>query len=128
MLLQFDRWPLERDDGTQREPMSRHPLAHWAPSRGGRTSMASSEGALTVLGIDAAWTNTAPSGVALLRPSAGGWECVAVAPSYHSFATLALGADVEWFARHSASAAEPSALLRAAAAFTDLSVVVVAVD
>lgn len=41
--------------------------------------------ARAVVGIDAAWTERAPSGVALLIERSGGWECAAVAPSYACF-------------------------------------------
>jgi len=68
-----------------------------------------------VLGIDAAWTATQPSGVALLRaPSSGHrtsrtdgrWECLAVAPDYASF----LSGRVDWSARPVAGPPEPAAL------------------
>jgi len=39
-----------------------------------------------VLGIDAAWTDHHPSGVALVRFRLGRWECVTVASSYEGFA------------------------------------------
>lgn len=42
-----------------------------------------------VLGIDAAWTNTNPSGVALARGDAGRWALVAAASSYGDFLRLA---------------------------------------
>ncbi len=35
-----------------------------------------------ILGIDAAWTEKEPSGVAFIEGAQGGWSCVAVAPSY----------------------------------------------
>ena len=43
----------------------------------------------TVLGIDAAWTATNPSGVALATTSAAGWRLAAVAPSFAAFYALA---------------------------------------
>jgi hypothetical protein len=46
-----------------------------------------------VLGIDAAWTENEPSGVALIENSQGGWRCVAVTPSYDSFLALAEGSE-----------------------------------
>jgi predicted RNase H-like nuclease len=49
-----------------------------------------------VLGIDAAWTEKEPSGVALIEDSQGGWRCVAVTPSYGSFLALAEGTPVDW--------------------------------
>jgi len=39
----------------------------------------------SVLGIDAAWTLTQPSGVALAVEDAGGWRLAAVAASYEDF-------------------------------------------
>ena len=41
-----------------------------------------------ILGIDAAWTDTQPSGVALITRSPSGWRCVAVASSYSDFVSL----------------------------------------
>ena len=38
-----------------------------------------------VLGIDAAWTETQPSGVAVAAKFDGGWKLLAVAPSYDEF-------------------------------------------
>ena len=51
-----------------------------------------------VLGIDAAWTTTQPSGVALLSNASGRWRCVGLAPSYASFVTLAARDRVDWTA------------------------------
>lgn len=44
-----------------------------------------------VLGIDAAWTNTQPSGVAVALDSGAGWHLGSVAPSYRHFQALARG-------------------------------------
>ena len=43
----------------------------------------------TVLGIDAAWTGTQPSGVALAEETERGWRLKAVASSYARFEALA---------------------------------------
>lgn len=67
-----------------------------------------------VLGIDAAWTGTEPSGVALLESSPEGWRCVAVAPSYDSFLTLAEGTPVEWAAKSKGALPDVARLLAAA--------------
>ena len=40
---------------------------------------------MIVLGIDAAWTVTQPSGVALVRRDGTRWRCLALAPSYDAF-------------------------------------------
>ncbi len=50
----------------------------------------------TILSIDAAWTATGPSGVALLRGDGGAWQCIVVAPSYASFIAAAEGTPVDW--------------------------------
>jgi predicted RNase H-like nuclease len=49
-----------------------------------------------ILAIDAAWTATEPSGIALVAEEGDGWHCVALAPSYASFLDLAEGKDVPW--------------------------------
>jgi predicted RNase H-like nuclease len=41
-----------------------------------------------VLGIDAAWTSSQPSGLALVSKNSAGWRVVAAAPSYHHFIAL----------------------------------------
>ena len=69
-----------------------------------------------VLGIDAAWTATEPSGVALIRKYADDapWECVAVAPSYAAFMAIADGRPVQWNQRPAPGIAHTSNLLTAA--------------
>jgi predicted RNase H-like nuclease len=71
-----------------------------------------------VLGIDAAWTSTAPSGVALCIEETAGWRCVAVAPSYAAFVGLADGTAVDWTRKHVAGNPDPRALLAAVHAMT----------
>jgi len=44
-----------------------------------------------VLGIDAAWTVSQPSGLALVAETAMGWRLVAVEASYQRFLTQAHG-------------------------------------
>ena len=69
-----------------------------------------------VLGIDAAWTATEPSGVALIRktPDNGRWEYVSVAPSYNAFIAAANGTPVQWDMRPESGAPDPKCLLTAA--------------
>ncbi len=69
-----------------------------------------------VLGIDAAWTATEPSGVALIRtnPGNGRWEYVAIAPSYNAFIATANRNPVQWDMRPESSAPDPECLLTAA--------------
>jgi hypothetical protein len=50
----------------------------------------------TILGIDAAWTASEPSGVALVKAQGTVWRCLAVAPSYEAFVGLASGWQVDW--------------------------------
>ncbi len=49
-----------------------------------------------ILGIDAAWTTTEPSGVALVCKGPRAWECIALAPSYDAFFGLGNGVPVNW--------------------------------
>lgn len=50
----------------------------------------------SILAIDAAWTVTEPSGIALLRGAGHDWTCVGLAPSQAQFLTLADGTPVDW--------------------------------
>ncbi len=69
---------------------------------------------VSILGIDAAWTEKEPSGVALLEGSAGEWRCVAVAPSYDSFLSSAEGTPVDWSAQSGGAIPDVGRLLSAA--------------
>lgn len=63
-----------------------------------------------VLGLDAAWTTTQPSGVALVVEQARGqWRCVRVAPSVESFCA----AQVDWSERPRGGAIDVDRLLAA---------------
>jgi predicted RNase H-like nuclease len=81
-----------------------------------------------VLGVDAAWTLTQPSGVALVVAQIpGSWRLVASAPSYQHFFALAdqpLAREV----RPAGSKPNPEALLLAAAKLAGRAVDLVAVD
>lgn len=69
----------------------------------------------SVLGIDAAWTDRNPSGVALVRTNQDQcWECVALAPSYDAFVALAECNPVRWDERPRGGNPEPERLLGAA--------------
>jgi hypothetical protein len=50
----------------------------------------------TILAIDAAWTATQPSGVALVQHRGSGWHCIALAPSYQSFIEEAAETATDW--------------------------------
>ena len=82
-----------------------------------------------VLGIDAAWTATEPSGVALVVSDLGGWRCIAVAPSYDAFLALPSGASADWRrSRFCGSAVEVPQLLDAARSLAGDTVDLVTID
>lgn len=59
-----------------------------------------------VLGIDAAWTDKEPSGIALLEKQRGRWRCRKVGPSYAAFC-----GDLRWDDKHSGKVTDVSAVL-----------------
>jgi predicted RNase H-like nuclease len=67
-----------------------------------------------ILGIDAAWTGTEPSGVALLRGDGATWKCIVVAPSYSSFIAAGDGLAVDWSTAPTPGWPDVDALLGAA--------------
>jgi predicted RNase H-like nuclease len=67
-----------------------------------------------VLGIDAAWTEHQPSGIALLAEESGRWRCVAVEPSYNAFNALADGIEIDSHTRIKGSLPDPARLLQTA--------------
>jgi predicted RNase H-like nuclease len=67
-----------------------------------------------ILGIDAAWTEKEPSGVALLESSPGAWRCVVVAPSYDSFLSLAERVPVDWAVKSGGAVPDAGRLVAAA--------------
>lgn len=77
----------------------------------------------SVLGIDAAWTDWQPSGVALLRRNGSKWECLRLAPSYGSFCE-----GVGWKGAISGGAADVPVLLAVAQRVSGSKPLVVAVD
>ncbi len=79
----------------------------------------------TVLGIDAAWTASQPSGVALVVDDGGSWRLVRAAASYASFVTPA-GAAAE--ARPSGGLPNADALLAACHMLVGASPALVAID
>ena len=81
-----------------------------------------------ILGIDAAWTLTQPSGVALVRKTSETWECVALAPSYSAFIALGKGIHVGWSDGRSGAAPDVRQLLAASQSICGDAVDVVAVD
>jgi predicted RNase H-like nuclease len=80
-----------------------------------------------VLGIDAAWTERHPSGVAVAVERAGRWHLAAVAPSYDLFLAHARR-EPQTGARPTGSIPDPVALLRAAEALAGCAVDLVAID
>lgn len=82
-----------------------------------------------VLGIDAAWTASEPSGVALVVTGDGKSECRAVAPSYSEFLDPASGGSTAWSGhRFAGSLPDVSRLLEAARIIVGRSVDLVAID
>ncbi|HTL38534.1 MAG TPA: DUF429 domain-containing protein [Kofleriaceae bacterium] len=81
-----------------------------------------------VLGIDAAWTAARPSGVALVCTRGRTWHCVAVAPSYESFVTIATGKSVDWRARLTGGSPDCDQLLAAATSLAGTPPDVIAID
>lgn len=78
-----------------------------------------------VLGIDAAWTATQPSGVALAVEGPLGWKLSAVAASYEAFTSRVIDVQRK---KPRGSAPEPSALLAAATSLVGAPVTLVAID
>jgi len=82
-----------------------------------------------ILAIDAAWTESEPSGVAVAISSGGRWRCIAVAPSYEAFLALSNGSDVDWIARRfNGSMPEVISLLDAASRLGGARVDLVTID
>jgi len=81
-----------------------------------------------VLGIDAAWTDHQPSGVALVQQQGERWRCRAVTPSYASFLALAEGFPVDWGARQRGSKPDVRELLNASARMAGRPVDLIAID
>ncbi|WP_439630800.1 hypothetical protein [Shinella sp.] len=80
-----------------------------------------------ILGIDAAWTATQPSGVALVASTAGNWRLIFAGSSYRHL--LAWDEEVMVStSRPSGSVADASSLLAAAAKIAGASVDLVSVD
>lgn len=84
---------------------------------------------MVVLGIDAAWTLSQPSGVALVKKANGFWKTLCVAPSYESFISLAAGIPVDWDRGcFSGTKPEMGKLMAAAEVIASTPVNVVAID
>ena len=80
----------------------------------------------SVLGLDAAWTEHNPSGVALVMETARGWKLKALAPSYLAFERLARGEAPRTTPR--GSRPEAPALIAACRALTGQAPDIIAVD
>jgi predicted RNase H-like nuclease len=82
-----------------------------------------------ILGIDAAWTEKEPSGVALIVSEPSGWRCVGVAPSCDSFLALAQGNPINWNApKYPGSAPDALRLLQAARNLAGAPVDIITID
>jgi len=82
----------------------------------------------SILGIDAAWTDRQPSGVALVRVSGRDCTVAAVAPSYDAFIAMARCESVDWTERPRGSAPDVRALIGAARVIGGCDVRLVALD
>jgi predicted RNase H-like nuclease len=80
-----------------------------------------------VLGIDAAWTSTQPSRVALAAETVGGWELIAVESSYQRFHALGVE-DLDAETRPSGSMPVVSKLLASCHALCHQPVDLIAID
>lgn len=79
---------------------------------------------LAVLGIDAAWTDHEPSGVALVARRDGRWQCLCVAPSSRAF-----GRQFSWAEPVAGGPMDVEAVLRTSAELLDgIPLAVVAAD
>jgi len=83
-----------------------------------------------ILGIDAAWTPSAGSGVALAIEQHGRWRCAGLAPTFAEFEALAEGRAINWDERPtSVGTLDVSRLMAAARALVPgIAPAVVAVD
>jgi predicted RNase H-like nuclease len=83
----------------------------------------------TILAIDAAWTASQPSGVALVQQRGNGWRCIALAPSYESFMETVAATATDWAVRRfPGSEPDFSRLLEAAGELAGRSVDLVTLD
>jgi predicted RNase H-like nuclease len=80
----------------------------------------------SVLGIDAAWTEREPSGVALVADDGSGWRLMQVSASYAAFLRRPLA--VEPVLRHRGSIPDATAIINAANRMVGSPVDIVAVD
>jgi len=67
-----------------------------------------------ILGIDAAWTENNPAGVALVCETDSRWECIAAAPSYKDFLAFAEGKKISWSNTQKGTAPAADELIAAA--------------
>lgn len=84
---------------------------------------------ISILGIDAAWTSTEPSGVALVAGEGSEWRTLCVAPSYEAFIACASGHKVNWQSgSFNGSVPDAKRLLSAARSIAGIDPYIVAVD
>lgn len=81
----------------------------------------------TILGIDAAWTASQPSGVGLVSSTSGNWRLIFAGSSYRHLLNQGKGGLIS-NSRPLGSVAEPAALLAAARKIAEAPVDLVAVD
>lgn len=82
-----------------------------------------------ILGIDAAWTEHGPSGVALIEGEQEEWGVVCAAPSYETFVACSHGNPIDWQApKYSGTYPDIKALIQAARTMTSAEISVAALD
>jgi predicted RNase H-like nuclease len=79
----------------------------------------------SVLGIDAAWTEREPSGVALISDDGSGWKLVDVTSSYDAFTRID---QFQKIAKHRGSIPDASAIIQVATSKIGSKINVVAID
>ncbi len=83
----------------------------------------------TILAIDAAWTASQPSGVALVQQRGSDWHCITLAPSYQNFIEEAAETATNWsVSRFPGNEPEIPRLLEAAEQLAGRSVDLVTLD
>lgn len=86
-------------------------------------------GMRAILGIDAAWTQREPTGVALIHGEGSTWSIASVAPSYESFVACGQGVPVDWrAAKFGGNWPKLPEVINAARQITTADLCVVAVD
>jgi predicted RNase H-like nuclease len=82
----------------------------------------------SILAIDAAWTASEPSAVALLQQLDNHWHCRALAPSYAQFISLSNDLPVDWSKKTTGQVPDMAQLLNAAINISGQKPAIITVD